>query len=259
MSSGTGTKPLRALEKNGARISIFSNTELLFSAARDEILRVLADALAKRGTCHVALAGGSTPKSVYALIRRSVEDHTAPLINWSAVHFYFGDERCVPPNHVDSNYKMAMESLFAGGAIPQANIHRVQAELSPAQAAEQYEKELRAQFGKSLPAFDLILLGMGPDGHAASLFPGTQALTEKQRWVTDNWVPKFDASRITFTLPVLNNAREVLFLAAGAEKQPAIAQVFSSEPSVPAGWVHPLHGELLWMLTEDAAAPLFQS
>jgi 6-phosphogluconolactonase len=250
------TTPQRVLERNGAQIYIFSNTAQLSAAAADEFFRVVGDALAMKPRCSIALAGGSTPKSLYSLLRTRIDAHEAPPLDWSSVDFFFSDERCVPPEHPDSNYKMAMESLFTGTTLPHENIYRIRAELSPKEAAEEYDELLRNKLASALPRFDLILLGMGPDGHTGSLFPGTSALAEKRRLVVENFVPKLDTFRITFTFPLLNHTAEVMFLTGGMEKQQALSQAVAKDPQVPAGLVHPEDGKLLWMVTEDAAALL---
>jgi 6-phosphogluconolactonase len=171
------------------------------------------------------------------------------------VHFFWGDERCVPPNHADSNYRMVAESLLNHVPALAENIHRVQGELAPSQAAEHYEAELRAFFGET-PAFDLILLGLGEDGHTASLFPGSPALAESVRWVVaaQHTSPPLPlVSRVTLTFSVFNAARQVLFLVSGAGKAPRLAEIRRGVPDLPAARIRPASGDLLWLIDQAAA------
>ena len=178
------------------------------------------------------------------------------------VFLFFGDERHVPPTEPESNYRMVNESLLAKIAIPAGNVFRVKAENPDAKAAaSDYEAQIQKFFElkpRDFPRFDLILLGMGPDGHTASLFPGSAALSEQSRLVVANWVAKFNTHRITFTFPVLNHAAEVLFMACGADKADMLHQVLESSnyPPFPSQQVRPSDGQLLWMLDEAAAAKL---
>lgn len=240
----------RTIAVAGADIRIFERDMDLVAFAADEFLACVARSLGARGICNLALAGGSTPRKLYSLVAA----HAAGT-DWSRVHFFFGDERCVPPDNAESNYRMVRETLLASPALAAAQVHRVRAELPPAQAAKQYDEELRAHFAAPLPQFDLILLGMGPDGHTASLFPGTKALDERERWVTANWVEKFGASRITFTYPVLNHASEVTFLVTGIEKRAAVRQIFREGATLPAAGVKP-RGKLVWLLDSEAGVDL---
>src|SRR5262245_10042141 len=178
----------------------------------------------------VALSGGHTPKSLYSLL---ATDNYRKKIDWNKVHIFWGDERCVGPTDDQSNYRMARESLLEKVPIPQQNIHRVLAELPDHNtAAENYEKQLRESFNmpKDWPRFDLILLGMGPDGHTASLFPETAALQDDTHLVTANYVEKFGTFRITFTYPLINNAAFVLFLITGEDKAQALKEVLEGKP-----------------------------
>jgi 6-phosphogluconolactonase len=237
-----------------AKVSIFVVKEQLCYAAADLLFRVVREKLAARGICNIALSGGSTPKALYALIADRVQNSSdLRSIDWDKLHFFFGDERSVPPDHADSNYGMVRASLLKNGAIPESTVHRVHAERSPAEAADEYERELREHFNGN-PKFDLIFLGMGPDGHTASLFPDTAALTETQRFVVANYVPKFNADRITLTYSVLNAAQNVLFLVAGEDKQHALKSVLVDH-QLPASKVQPA-GELMWYADSAAAALL---
>jgi len=250
MTAEESAPAVRDLTIGNAELRIFREDTALFAAAADEVLRVARSALADRGRCDLALAGGSTPRRLYSLVAARAAE-----LDWSRVHFFFGDERCVPPHHAESNYRMARETLLSAPALAAAHVHRIHAELPPAEAAAQYEQEMRAHFAAELPRFDLVLLGMGPDGHTASLFPGTLALAEQQRWVVANWVANFGASRLTLTYPVLNSAAEVMFLVTGAEKCAALRQIFRDHQPLPAAAVQP-SGKLLWLLDLAAAADL---
>jgi 6-phosphogluconolactonase len=227
----------------------------LFLAAAEEFARVGNLAIAARGRFTVALSGGSTPKSLYSLL---AAQHAA--FDWEHTFLFFGDERHVPPDHPDSNYRMVNEALLTKISIPAENVFRVKAENPDAAAAAlEYENELRRFFALQpgeFPRFDLILLGMGPDGHTASLFPGSEGLNEQSRLVIANWVDKFNTHRITFTFPVLNHAAQVMFLASGSDKADMVHQILEGKhtPPYPSQQVQPIDGTLLWMLDEAAAA-----
>ena len=229
----------------------------LFRAAAEEFIRAARTAIGAQGRFAVALSGGSTPKNLYSLLAAGYTDFA-----WNRVFFFFGDERHVPPTHAESNYRMVNEALFSKVAVPPGNVFRVPAENPDADAvAAAYEGQLRKFFeikAGEFPRFDLILLGMGPDGHTASLFPESAALAEQTRLVVANWVAKFNTHRITFTFPVLNHAAEVIFLVSGAEKASIVHQVLEGRntPSLPAQQVQPTNGKLLWMLDEPAASQL---
>jgi len=240
---------------------VFPNADSLARAAAVQLMELSADAVADRGVFHLALSGGSTPKKLYTLLAQDPAFATFP---WAKTQIYFGDERHVPPDDKDSNFRMTRESLLSTGRVPEANVHRVCAELGDAaQAAAEYETEIRRHFtdsGDPVPRFDAVLLGMGPDGHTASLFPGSAGLEEKEKWVIANWVEKFKTHRITFTYPLLNAARVVLLLVAGADKAPMIRQVLGDAKGVyPVERVEPRDGVKIWMLDEAAAAELLKN
>jgi 6-phosphogluconolactonase len=204
---------------------------------------------------HVTLSGGSTPRRMHELLADDAG------IDWSRVHLYWGDERTVPPDSEQSNFRMARETLLERVAIPPSRIHRMRGEEDPRRAAWEYEAELREHFGvepPELPRFDLIVLGVGADGHTASLFPGTAALDERERWVVANEVPQLNTTRITLTYPVLNNAAMLLFLVAGADKVEAIQRIFAPTNATPppAASAHADNGVTLWMFDAKAAAGL---
>jgi 6-phosphogluconolactonase len=231
----------------------------LFQAAAEEVIRAANDAVAQRGRFTIALSGGSTPKNLYALMAANA----GSSLPWDRMFFFWGDERHVPPDDPDSNYRMAKEALLSKVAIPAANVFRVPAENPDAPAAaEAYEETLRKFFALApgeFPRFDVILLGMGPDGHAASLFPETEALREKSRLVVANWVEKLKTSRITFTLPVLNAARCVAFLVSGIDKAAALREVLEGNAPAekyPSKLVRPTEGKLIWFVDRAAASGL---
>jgi 6-phosphogluconolactonase len=228
----------------------------LFHGAAEEFVRLGRAAIAERGRFTVALSGGSTPRSLYSLLAKDYAD-----FSWSRTFLFFGDERHVPPGDPDSNYRMVDEALLSKVPIPAGNVDRVRADLPDAAAAAlQYEESLRTFFKLppgEFPRFDLILLGLGADGHTASLFPDSDGLKEQSRLVIANWVEKLQTHRITITFPVLNHATEVMFLANGSDKANMVQQVLEgkSTPPFPAQQVHP-DGRLVWMLDEAAAAKL---
>jgi len=203
------------------------------------------------------LSGGSTPRPIYA---RLASVGYRERIDWSKVYVFFGDERCVPPDDARSNYRMACEALLDHIALPADNIHRIQGEIDPAQAALSYEQELQQLFRTAaLPAFDLICLGLGDNGHTASLFPGTAALREKDRWVVPQYVEVMTSWRITFTASLINAARHSAFLAEGAAKADVLWRVLEGpyQPDVlPAQLIQPMNGELHWLVDAAAAAKI---
>jgi 6-phosphogluconolactonase len=217
------------------------------------------------GRFTVALAGGSTPRGMYRLL--SDDPALRDQVEWRAVHFFWGDERCVPPDHPDSNYRMAHEAMLERLAIPPANIHRIHAELpDTAAAAAGYEADLRAFFdlrtADLIPRLDLILLGLGADAHCASLFPGTPSVHESRRLVLPAVHPDSGQARITMTPPLLNSAGAIHFLVSGADKADAVTAVLEgprNESRWPAQVVDPLDGEVLWLLDTAAASRLRSS
>lgn len=205
------------------------------------IVKEAQAALAARGTFSLSLSGGNTPKPVYAALAQSGLD-------WERVVITFGDERCVPPDDAQSNYRMACEALLDQVPIPAANVLRMKGELDPAEAARAYEGELRGRAGGGVFRHDLVLLGMGDDGHTASLFPGTPALTERERLVVENYVPKVAMWRLTMTYPLLDAARHVCFLVNSKGKDAVLAEVFSGTSDYPSAKVAPTDGRLTWLL-----------
>jgi len=250
-------------------IKIYQDRENLARAAAEHIIESGTTAIQNRGQFSLALAGGSTPKAAYDLL---ASDEYAQRLDWKRVHIFWGDERCVPSEHPDSNYRMARQSLLDHVPIPAKNIHRMRAEEEPIKAALEYEGSLRTFFSmqpdhSSDPnvgsagrkSFDLVLLGMGDDGHTASLFPSSDALNESVCWVTavehTNPPPPL-VTRLTLTLPAINAASQVTFLVAGASKSQSLKHVLSptdqSSPTLPAQLVQPLNGHLFWLVDEAA-------
>ncbi|HKP93957.1 MAG TPA: 6-phosphogluconolactonase [Chthoniobacterales bacterium] len=213
------------------------------------ILGCAREALAERGQFRIALSGGNTPRPVYAELARIGRE-----LPWDDVVFTFGDERCVPPDDSQSNYRMARQSLFDPAAIPQNSVMRIRGEIDPHLAAQEYEDGLdllATQKGEVIYRHDLILLGMGEDGHTASLFPETAALEEEMRKVMANFVAKLNAWRVTFTFPLISQARQICFLANANKNAALLADVFEGDERYPAARVAPGNGRLTWILAES--------
>ncbi|HEX7434846.1 MAG TPA: 6-phosphogluconolactonase [Anaerolineaceae bacterium] len=236
-------------------IEVVPDSSSLAERAADEFVRLAGEALQIGSRFTVALAGGSTPQRMYTRL-------AGAQVDWRGVHVFWGDERCVPPGHADSNYRMADEALLSHVPIPRGNLHRIPGELPVEEAAQDYEDELRRFFSNKTPRFDLVLLGLGEDGHTASLFPGSSAILEKEQWVAavrHSVPPPPLVDRVTLTLPVLNAAAQVLFLVSGADKAERLAQVLDgpSQPDVlPAQAVKPVNGAVRWLVDQAAAAKL---
>ncbi len=249
-----------------AEIQTYPSPAALARAAADVFAACAAQAIAERGRFCVALSGGSSPKAMHHLLASEKTD-------WARVHLFWGDERCVPPDHEYSSYRMARETLLDHIAIPAENIHRLRGEIEPEQAAREYEAELRGfsessiqsggagfapQSKDALLRFDLIYLGMGDDGHTASIFPGSTALRETERWVVaqaHTTPPLPLVTRLTLTPVLLNAARCVAFLISGASKAARLAQVLHGPPQpevLPAQVIRPTDGKLLWLVDDDA-------
>ena len=214
--------------------------------AADFILEQAHKAIGERNEFGIALSGGNTPRPVYSRLAAIARD-----LPWELVRITFGDERCVPPDDRESNYRMARETLLAPAAVPEKSIMRLRGEINPQIAAQEYEDRLNliaTQRGESIYRHDLILLGLGDDGHTASLFPGTAALEERTRRVVANFVPRLNAWRLTFTFPLINHARHILFMV-GASKDPAlIERAMEGDQQLPAARVDPSEGELTWII-----------
>jgi 6-phosphogluconolactonase len=241
-------------------IHIFSDPHELAANAADFFLKAGEQAIAASNRFLVALSGGSTPKMFYSML--AMPDRARQL-DWSKVHFLFGDERCVPPTHPDSNFAMANEALFTPLKISSSQIHRMRGEDPPEIAAIQYENQLGRLTGAKpgeWPVFDLILLGLGNDGHTASLFPGTASLNQQTRWVVPGCAPQGTRSRLTLTPGVINHASVILFLVTGQNKAHVVRHVLERRPTdpmlYPAELVQPQSGRLLWYLDRAAASEL---
>lgn len=221
-----------------------------------EFVRHAQLSVREKGRFAVALSGGSTPRALYSLL---ATPQFSPRIPWPHVHLFWGDERCVAQNHPESNYRMVRETLLSKIEIPTENVRGMAGEKEPRIAADEYEQELKEFFQLApgaFPRFDLILLGLGEDGHTASLFPDTDALQETKRLVAANYVAKLNAYRLTLTLPVLNHGALVVFLIAGASKAPVVKKILKDDCKTapfPAAQVQPADGRLIWLVTEDTA------
>jgi 6-phosphogluconolactonase len=240
-------------------ITVAADVDGLYRAAAGVFQRASADAVAARDVFRVALSGGSTPKGLYSLL--ATDETLRSAIAWDRAEFFWSDERHVPPDHPESNYRMAEEALLSRVPVRPNRIHRVRAELpDPSVAAIAYEVDIRRTFDSygEIPRFDLMLLGLGADGHTASLFPGTPGLAERSRLVTANHVPDF-GDRLTMTYPLLNAARLVMFVVSGAGKAAAVRAVLRRDPATPeppARLVQPEDGEVVWVLDSAAASQL---
>jgi 6-phosphogluconolactonase len=239
-------------------IAVYPDTNTLSQQAAQFIVRLANESIVTRGRFSIALSGGSTPRVLYGLLG---SEPYRDQIDWSKVDIFWSDERCVPPDSADSNYHMAREVLLSRVPLSPQQVHRMPADQPDHDAAAQaYTHEMRQSFGTDgIPRFDLIQLGMGPEGHTASLFPHQASLHEQQRLVMYVNVPKPPPPRLTFTPPILNAARHVLFLVTGAEKADAVRAVLEGDynpEEYPAQIVRPASGDVVWMLDEAAAGKL---
>jgi 6-phosphogluconolactonase len=235
---------------------VLPDIDALSRAALEELLSDLQDAIKQRGRGAIALSGGHTPEKMYTLW--AANEKYRGETDWNRVHFFWGDERYVSQDDPLSNFRMTRETLLKNVPIPAANVHAVPTNLgTPQQAAEAYDQELRKFFGSAAPAFDVTLLGLGPEGHTASLFPDSSALEERTRWVVPVHVEAVPPNRLTFTLPVLNSSRNTYFLVAGENKREILAALRAEPDSrasaYPAGRVRPADGRVLWFLDQAAA------
>jgi len=226
--------------------------------AATQFVELANRSVAERGRFTVCLSGGSTPRETYSLLAGEPFCNQAP---WSSIHIFWGDERFIPLHDPNNHYRLATGLFLSKVPIPPENIHRMRVDHgNPSQVAFEYETSLKSFFKLSadeFPVFDLIILGMGADGHMASLFPGTPALQEMKRVVTENYVPKLSADRLTLTLPTLNRARQIMFLVSGAQKADALKQVLEGRDDgdyLPAQLLNPNGGQIKWMIDRDAAS-----
>ena len=245
---GTGT---------AGNVKIFEDPQQVARAGADLFVSTANTSISNRGLFTVALAGGSTPRLMYELL--STEEYK-DRVDWPKVHIFFGDERCVEPTDPESNYRMADEAMLSRLPIPSYNVHRIVGEGDAVANASLYEDDLRTFFDPApFPNFDLVLLGMGPDGHTASLFPGTPALNEKKMWVVANWVAKLGSYRLTLTPPAINHAANIVFLVTGeskAERLPEVLGAVRDPQRLPCQLIQPLPGSSLWLVDKEAAQRL---
>ncbi|HSE91961.1 MAG TPA: 6-phosphogluconolactonase [Methylomirabilota bacterium] len=244
----------------------FDDADAVAQAGAEEFVTLAAAAAGARGRFMVALAGGSTPRRMYRLL---AEPAWRDRVAWDRVEVFWGDERAVPPDHADSNYHMAATALLERVPVPSGRVHRIRAEAADlADAAREYQAEIARVFGVPEdgppPAFDLILLGMGADGHTASLFPGTTGLDERRRWVVSHAVPSMRTERVTLTLPIINRAREIRFLVTGEDKAGRLREALTPPRGtpLPVQRVAPEAGRLVWLADRAAAgtpAPVARS
>ncbi|HEX2488948.1 MAG TPA: 6-phosphogluconolactonase [Blastocatellia bacterium] len=248
---------MRTLQQSTHEVLICSDAAELALEAAGRFAELSLLYVKNTGRFTVALSGGSTPKAMFQIL---AEKPFADALPWRSIYFFWGDERCVPPDHADSNYRMAMETLLSKVPIPPENIFRIPAEDDdPHRAAINYSENLQKFFADEWPHFDLVFLGMGADGHTASLFPGTAALKAHDRIAVANYVEKFQSWRITLTAEAINKARNIIFLVAGQDKAPAMKEVIEGprNPELyPSQLIEPYYGTLLWMIDEAAASLL---
>ena len=240
----------------GSKIIIYPDHETLSQAAANIFVDIATRSIRERGNFSVALSGGSTPQPLYQALKDSKRREK---LDWENVHLFWGDERCVPKDHQDSNYRMVKDNLLQFISIPAENVHRVPAELDPRMAAFSYEETLRSFFTKPLPRFDLVLLGMGKDGHTASLFPHSAGLNEEERWFIANFAPGKETWRLTLTKNAINAARNILVLVAGSSKADMLSEVLEGEYQPfekPIQFISPLGGDIAWLIDEAAVENL---
>jgi 6-phosphogluconolactonase len=245
------------LHRKGSNLLVFDTPEELARAAAERFVDYDTVAISDHGLFSVALAGGNTPRRVYELL--ATEDFT-PRIRWPSAHLFFGDERCVPPDDPASNYGMIRAAMISKIPIPSSNVHRIIGEGDAEANAQAYERELKTFFAElSWPRFDLVWLGMGEDGHTASLFPGAAALKETTRWVIKTRMEQSNQDRITLTIPVFNHAAHTIFLVTGLDKAKRLTEVLqdrSGLPRLPAQAIQPIDGSLEWLIDRAAASLL---
>lgn len=237
------------------RLTVLADPPALAAGTADDVVATIGQALAQRDRAHVALAGGSTPRAVNALL---VAQPRRALVAWERVVFWFGDERCVPPDDEQSNYRMNRETLLEPLGIGRAQVHRMRGEDDPPAAAADYDAVLQLELGEQ-PRLDLVLLGMGPDGHTASLFPGTIAAIDDDKRCIAHYVPQLERWRITLTPRAINAARHITITAGGAEKAAALQGVLEGPRQTdvyPAQLIAPVDGTLRWFVDAAAAAKL---
>jgi 6-phosphogluconolactonase len=234
-------------------IEVYQSAVELEQNAAEKFILMINKAIEERGVCFVALSGGETPRPVYRLLGTAL---MKDRVEWDRVHLFFTDERSVLTTDLQSNYGMINRELISHINIPPKNVHRIEGEKKPEIAAADYERELREKFNNKIVRFDVVLLGLGEDGHTASIFPGTEVVEEEKAFVAAVFVPRLDSWRVTLTLSSINNARNVLLLVSGKKKAGIVQQILKAPSPVnnlPATMVRPVKGKLCWMLDEDAA------
>jgi 6-phosphogluconolactonase len=245
------------VEKSNWRVEVLSDLEALSHRAASIFVSTSRNSIATKKRFAVAISGGSTPRRLYALLGSEVY---RDQVDWQRVHFFWADERCVPKEDEASNFRIAFDTLLSKVALPDKNIHRIKGEEAPDQAAMDYEEEIRRFFGGSgWPGFDLILLGVGEEGHTASLFPGSKSLEETARLAVPVYLEKPGKNRITLSLPVLNHANQILFLVAGLSKADVLSEILGEKEKrklLPAGLINPLRGSMIWLIDREAAGKL---
>ncbi|MCR4667090.1 MAG: 6-phosphogluconolactonase [Desulfovibrio sp.] len=234
-------------------LHIHKNPATMAERAAHILAAACEEAIEERGVFRIALSGGLTPIPLFRLL---AAHDWADRLPWDKMSFFFVDERCVDPEHPDSNYGLARRELLS--KVPATHFYRMRGEIDPVEAAAKYEQQMRQEFAindTAFPRFDFILLGMGEDGHTGSIFPNSPAMAERKRLVIDQYVPERKADRITLTLPVINNARCCLFMVTGKEKHQVLSRALNllDEPKLPAQHVHPTIGDLIWIVDEAAA------
>ncbi len=245
------------IETSNGTIEVLPNLEALSLRAASTFLNASRNSIAAKKRFAVAISGGSTPKRLYMLLGSDPYRHQ---VDWQHVHLFWADERCVPKEDEASNFRTAFDLLLSRVAISDKNIHRIEGEEAPDKAARDYEEEMRRFFGESERGrFDLIILGMGADGHTASLFPGSKSLEETVRLAIPVYLEEPKKNRVTLTLPVLNNADQILFLVAGSSKAAVLSEILGDgkkKKGFPAGMIHPTHGNVTWLVDQEAAEKL---
>ena len=234
-------------------ILVFPSPEALAEHAAERIAGIMKNSVRERGVCSITLSGGESPLQIYRILG---SDRFKDGIPWEAVHVFFGDERMVPPDNPQSNYGAARRELFSRISLPEKNIHRLRGELPPEEAVRLYRDELFSEFHERIPRFDCILLGVGEEGHTASLFPGSDLLREGEHPFAAAFIAKLNAWRATITVPVINRGRDVLFIVSGSRKAVIVNRILELDrPSseFPASYVRPERGTLTWMLDAGAA------
>jgi 6-phosphogluconolactonase len=255
----TSRKILDRSVNGNNKVHIFSSIAEFERGTADEVLHVLRNAIQKQGMCSVVLSGGETPRGIYRML---ATDLLKKSLDWTRVHVFFSDERCVAPDDPQSNYGMIERELLAHVNIPPVQIHRMHGEAPPEEAATEYQEVLRTFFRNDVPRFDLVLLGIGEDGHTASLFPSTDVLGERKSWTRAVYLPRLKNWRITLTFPCINAGQNLLILGAGEPKAHILQRVFAAKVptnELPVTLIRPTQGSLLWMLDHQAASRLDSS